>query len=409
VSLALGSSTQRSPSGDSPANKKLFVGGLSVKVGEIPLRKYFEQFGEIERLVIVKDQGVSKGYGFVTFKDPKDAQRATQGRHYLGDKSFSCTYLLTEKQAKKQTLADKERKLFLKNLSFNTREQTIKAYFERFGAVERVTINRNLDETSKGSGFVLFEESSAARSLLKHKLAHQIDGRSVKVYATLTKQEIKEYSAKLEQGQHPSPVSVKNDLVNLVHRNSQASAVTFSSHDESGRCSSEFQTNNYLAHGKKSKTPQDSRIKVPRFVASTNSIQYTKAQQRHSDPKHSHERLVSPNVLVEKDGSRRLCEPHADASAMEYTWRDPRSQAALIRESRMGSQKALTSSAGAYCSCCFSSKRTSPHLAEFSALCLSCKANFEVKKAHTEDSSNLVFRVLPHRVTATRRADPYLA
>ena len=96
-----------------------------------------------------------------------------------------------------------------------------------------MTINRNLDETSKGSGFVLFEDSSAARSVLKHKLAHQIDGRSVKVYATLTKQEIKEYSTRQEQGQIPYPCSPRIDMVNLAHRNSQAPVLKITSSHQS--------------------------------------------------------------------------------------------------------------------------------------------------------------------------------
>ncbi|KAG8663692.1 hypothetical protein MANES_01G240400v8 [Manihot esculenta] len=44
------------------------------------MRRYFEQFGEILEAVVITDKntGRSKGYGFVTFKDPEAAVRACQ-------------------------------------------------------------------------------------------------------------------------------------------------------------------------------------------------------------------------------------------------------------------------------------------------------------------------------------------
>ncbi|RZR78727.1 hypothetical protein BHM03_00004161 [Ensete ventricosum] len=42
------------------------------------MRKYFEQFGEILEAVVITDKntGRSKGYGFVTFREPEAAMRA---------------------------------------------------------------------------------------------------------------------------------------------------------------------------------------------------------------------------------------------------------------------------------------------------------------------------------------------
>ncbi|KAE8699635.1 RNA-binding protein 24-B [Hibiscus syriacus] len=44
------------------------------------MRHYFEQFGDILEAVVITDKsnGRSKGYGFVTFKDPEAAKRACQ-------------------------------------------------------------------------------------------------------------------------------------------------------------------------------------------------------------------------------------------------------------------------------------------------------------------------------------------
>ncbi|PKI71689.1 hypothetical protein CRG98_007911 [Punica granatum] len=57
---------------------KVFVGGLAWETRSDTLRRYFEQFGEVSDATVVTDKttGRSKGYGFVTFRDPEAAKRA---------------------------------------------------------------------------------------------------------------------------------------------------------------------------------------------------------------------------------------------------------------------------------------------------------------------------------------------
>lgn len=59
---------------------KIFVGGLAWETQRDTMRRYFEQFGDILEAVVITDKntGRSKGYGFVTFKDPDAAMRACQ-------------------------------------------------------------------------------------------------------------------------------------------------------------------------------------------------------------------------------------------------------------------------------------------------------------------------------------------
>ncbi|KAK8464967.1 hypothetical protein PHAVU_010G118600 [Phaseolus vulgaris] len=59
---------------------KIFVGGLAWETQRDTMRRYFEQFGEILEAVVITDKntGRSKGYGFVTFRDPEAAMRACQ-------------------------------------------------------------------------------------------------------------------------------------------------------------------------------------------------------------------------------------------------------------------------------------------------------------------------------------------
>ncbi|CAK9163758.1 unnamed protein product [Ilex paraguariensis] len=66
-----------SPFGDTTFTK-VFVGGLAWETHSETMRRYFEQFGDILEAVVITDKntGRSKGYGFVTFKDPESARRA---------------------------------------------------------------------------------------------------------------------------------------------------------------------------------------------------------------------------------------------------------------------------------------------------------------------------------------------
>lgn len=60
-----------------PKNK-LFVGGLSWDTDDAGLRTAFERFGPIteSKVITDRDTGRSRGFGFVTFDAPADAQNA---------------------------------------------------------------------------------------------------------------------------------------------------------------------------------------------------------------------------------------------------------------------------------------------------------------------------------------------
>ncbi|KAJ4964759.1 hypothetical protein NE237_016608 [Protea cynaroides] len=67
----------RSPFGDTTYTK-VFVGGLAWETQTEEMQRYFQQFGDILEAVIITDKntGRSKGYGFVTYRDPESARRA---------------------------------------------------------------------------------------------------------------------------------------------------------------------------------------------------------------------------------------------------------------------------------------------------------------------------------------------
>ena len=59
-------------------SKKLFVGNISWGVSEEDLKELFAQHGAIEEALIIKDRetGRSKGFGFITFENDEEADKA---------------------------------------------------------------------------------------------------------------------------------------------------------------------------------------------------------------------------------------------------------------------------------------------------------------------------------------------
>ncbi|RYP32915.1 hypothetical protein DL768_011120 [Monosporascus sp. mg162] len=59
---------------------KLFIGGLSWSTDDNALRQKFEEFGQVEEALVVKDRntGRSRGFGFVRFAQESEADAAMQ-------------------------------------------------------------------------------------------------------------------------------------------------------------------------------------------------------------------------------------------------------------------------------------------------------------------------------------------
>jgi len=60
--------------------KKLFVGNLPYKTDDTQLKEMFSQNGEVTEAVIIMDRerGVSKGFGFVTMTNDAEADAAIE-------------------------------------------------------------------------------------------------------------------------------------------------------------------------------------------------------------------------------------------------------------------------------------------------------------------------------------------
>lgn len=86
---------------------KIYVGNLSYRMTSDDLEKAFAQYGQVDKadIIIDRDTGKSKGFGFIEMPDNSEAEAAIKGLHgtEIGGRT------LTVNQAKPKTDAPRSR------------------------------------------------------------------------------------------------------------------------------------------------------------------------------------------------------------------------------------------------------------------------------------------------------------
>ncbi|KAK0560903.1 hypothetical protein OC844_003497 [Tilletia horrida] len=156
---------------------KMFVGGLNWDTTEDSLRTYMSQFGKVIQCSVMRDQatGRSRGFGFLTFEDPKAVNQVMVKEHFLDGK------LIDPKRAIPRPEQVRSYKLFVGGISNSTSSESFRRFFEQFGEVVDVTLMMDKDTgRSRGYGFVTFsDEKPIANVMGQSELL--LDGKSVDV------------------------------------------------------------------------------------------------------------------------------------------------------------------------------------------------------------------------------------
>jgi len=138
---------------------KLFIGGLSWQTTPDSLKSYFQKFGELKECFIMCDPVTrrSRGFGFVTFVNIEDGDKATHHEpHILDGKKIDPKKAFPKVPNSK--FVTKTKKVFVGGIQHGTAEDDLKEYFENFGTVTEVVIMFDkLTTRCRGFGFVTFE------------------------------------------------------------------------------------------------------------------------------------------------------------------------------------------------------------------------------------------------------------
>ncbi|KAI1812357.1 hypothetical protein GGS20DRAFT_26790 [Poronia punctata] len=154
----------------------MFIGGLNWETTDQSLRDYFSQFGEVTECTVMRDgaTGRSRGFGFLTFKDPKTVNIVMVKEHFLDGK------LIDPKRAIPRDEQEKTSKIFVGGVSQDTTENEFKDYFAQFGRVVDATLMMDKDTgRPRGFGFVTFENEVGVEACLNTHL--EIHGKAIEV------------------------------------------------------------------------------------------------------------------------------------------------------------------------------------------------------------------------------------
>jgi polyadenylate-binding protein len=170
----------------------LYIKNIDPSIDDQKLAEIFGKFGEIDSCVIMKNEdGNSKGFGFVSYKQHDAAVAAVEEYHgkplYAREGS---TLYVGRAQSKRERQMEKERRwrerqaqyakypnLYIKNLDDTVTEEQLREAFERFGPTESVRIARDsLTKVSKGFGFVSFKEHAHAQKAMQEMAGSTLIG-----------------------------------------------------------------------------------------------------------------------------------------------------------------------------------------------------------------------------------------
>lgn len=160
----------------------LYVRGFDENFTEEQLEQLFSKFGDLGSVKIMKNEdGTSKKFGFVCFKEPEPAQKAVEemNNHTLEDGSQLLVAKFEKKSnrwaALKKSLA--RANLYVRNFDKNVSEEDLKKFFGGEGVVRNVRImttdvqrEDGIHKESKQFGFVSFNNpKDAADIMLKYQ------------------------------------------------------------------------------------------------------------------------------------------------------------------------------------------------------------------------------------------------
>jgi len=166
----------------------VFIKNLDEKVDDDHLRDMFATYGTIKSAVVMRDdQGKSKGFGFVNFDKPEEAEDAV---NRLNDTEVDGKTVFVGRAQKKSERESELRSkfeqmkmehmtkyqgvnLYIKNLDDDIDDTKLRGIFDQFGTITSAKVMSDPKSQSKGFGFVCFsspEEATKAVTEMNGKI-----------------------------------------------------------------------------------------------------------------------------------------------------------------------------------------------------------------------------------------------
>eukprot|EP01099_Mayorella_cantabrigiensis_P000500 TRINITY_DN1229_c0_g6_i1.p1 TRINITY_DN1229_c0_g6~~TRINITY_DN1229_c0_g6_i1.p1 ORF type:complete len:620 (+),score=132.34 TRINITY_DN1229_c0_g6_i1:142-2001(+) len=208
----------------------VYVKNLDPSIDESELKIIFSQFGTITQAVIMRENGSSRGFGFVNFSHPDEAKAAVtemSGKELHGK-------LLYAGKAQKKSEREAELKLkfeqlrierinryqgvnlYIKNLDDTIDDEKLRAEFSSFGNITSAKVMRDDKDNSRGFGFVCFSTPEEAT-----RAVTEMNGRifvNKPLYVALAqKREVRRAQLELQHKQAQANLAARAGLGNPLY------------------------------------------------------------------------------------------------------------------------------------------------------------------------------------------------
>uniref|UniRef100_A0A0C9SAN2 TSA: Wollemia nobilis Ref_Wollemi_Transcript_2383_1977 transcribed RNA sequence n=1 Tax=Wollemia nobilis TaxID=56998 RepID=A0A0C9SAN2_9CONI len=179
---------------------KIFIGGISWDTTEERIKDYFKAFGDVIKVVIMKDRmtGRARGFGFVVFADPAVADSVVLQKHTIDGRMVEAKKAVPRDEQHSMTRSNigghgpagqnRTKKIFVGGLAPTVTENDFRNYFEQFGTITDVVVMYDHStQRPRGFGFITYDSEDAV-DIVVQKPYHELSGKVVEVKRSIPKE-----------------------------------------------------------------------------------------------------------------------------------------------------------------------------------------------------------------------------